>query len=167
MTRRPRQGIRMPVPKPDSPRVFVAPPLMFATALVAGLAFDGRLTRGWSATPAAWWWLGGVLAVFGVILVAISLGRFWRSGTRPEPWVPDQVLVVQGIYRWTRNPMYLGMTAISLGLALLIQSATAVMLLVPVWLAMNFIVIAREEAYLDRRFGEAYFLYRRSTRRSL
>lgn len=151
----------------DSPRIFTPPPLLFLAGLLIGLAVDGRLDGDALAGPAWRQIAGGLLAIAGIGLGAASLGLFRRSGTRPEPWAPASALVATGPYRRTRNPMYLGMALIHGGIALALGSVAAGLMLVPVLAIMNFAIIPREEAYLGRRFGEAYAAYRRTVRRWL
>ena len=150
----------------DTPRIFVPPPLIHATALIGGVAIDGRLSRDELLTGELRWLAVG-LALTGLVLIGAALGWFWKIGTRAEPWVPAQNLVTTGIYRWTRNPMYVGMALTYLGAALLFRSAAAAVLLVPVLALMNFIVIPREEAYLTRRFGGEYEAFRARVQRWL
>ena len=100
-------------------------------------------------------------------LIVASLGLFRRSRTRPEPWAPASALVESGLYRRTRNPMYLGMASIHGRIALALGSMAAALMLLPVLAIMNFAIVPREEAYLERRFGEDYRAYRSRTRRWL
>lgn len=153
--------------RPDSARIFVPPPLLYAAGLALGLAFDGRLDDGLSAAPMTARWIALGLILAGAALIAAGLGWFWREGTRAEPWAPASALVTRGIYRWTRNPMYLGISLLYGGLSLLFWSPIAGALLIPLLAIMSFIIIPREEAYLERRFGEEYAAYKREARRWL
>ena len=153
--------------RPDSARIFVPPPLLYAGGLILGLAIDGRLHTDATLIDGPGRWIAAALAVAGAAFIAAGLGRFWSLGTPPEPWAPAKLLVTSGIYRWTRNSMYLGLNLLYAGLALLLWSPSAGALLVPLFAIMNFILIPREEAYLERRFGEDYRAYRRRTRRWL
>lgn len=144
----------------DNPRVFVPPPLIFASLLALGLWLDR------SAHPALAMRLsGGALAFAGIALIVTALGLFRTSKTRPEPWQPSSALVVSGIYRFTRNPMYLGMALLCAGIALFFGSLGAILLTGVAALIVDRGVIVREEAYLERRFGEPYLAYRKSVRR--
>lgn len=150
----------------DSPRIFVPPPLLTLGVLALGLAFDGRFT-GVPETHLYWRVFAAAVVAVGVILIVVALGIFRKRGTRPEPWAPASTIVTSGLYRFTRNPMYLGMLLVYSGLALYLWSPISGLLLVPLFLIMNWVIIPREEAYLTRRFGEPYLAYRRSTRRWL
>jgi protein-S-isoprenylcysteine O-methyltransferase Ste14 len=90
---------------------------------------------------------------------------FSRKGTAVEPWKPTTAIVTTGPYRFTRNPAYLGMALTYVGIALL---SSAVWVLVPLPFVLAVIdrgVIAREERYLERKFGEEYLGYKRTVRR--
>ena len=146
----------------DNPRVFVPPPLMLATFVGIGLLIDGG--------PLATDFVMAIalaLGLAGLGLVASSLGLFFRGKTRPEPWRGASLLVAAGPYRFTRNPMYLGMILIGLAVALALSSVAACLLSILAALIIDRIVIRREEAYLTRRFGKNYDAYRERVRRWL
>lgn len=128
------------------------------------MALDGRLTNPeLNSIPLLI--AGLVCAAAGLLLGISALGRFHRSGTNPEPWKPSSALVTVGVYRFTRNPMYLGMLLLHFGIALAAGGPFTAFAVVPAFLMLNFYVAAREEAYLKRRFGNAYLAYRRQVRR--
>ena len=97
----------------------------------------------------------------------LALGRFRRAGTAVEPWRTSTALVTNGVYRFTRNPMYLAMALLYLGAALAADSVLALVLLPPLLVLVRVGVISREERYLERRFGDEYRRYRSSVRRWL
>lgn len=150
----------------DSPRVFSPPPLLFASAITAGALIDGDL-RGRGELLGSPQLVGYAFALAGLALIAASLGLFRRYGTRPEPWQPASTLIRSGIYRYSRNPMYLGMACLSLGLSIFFESIAAALLVGGVCVFIDRFVIAREEAYLSRRFGAGYDGYKRQARRWL
>ena len=152
---------------PDSPRIFVPPPLIYVAALVLGLAIDGRFSDPTVAPASILLAASGLLMFAGLGLMLAGLLTFLWKGARAEPWRGTDVFVAGGIYRLTRNPMYLGFSLAYAGLALLFRSPVAGLLLLPVLLVMDRLVIPREEAYLARRFGETYEAYRRRVRRWL
>lgn len=146
----------------DNPRVFLPPPLIFAGLLSAGLVVDSNSFR---LAPIAI--IGVAIAGGGVVLIAIALGLFRSSKTRPEPWQPASSLVIGGLYRFTRNPMYLGMALLSLGIALAFTSLPGVLLSATALVIIDRFVVRREEAYLTRRFGQEYTAYLATVRRWL
>jgi protein-S-isoprenylcysteine O-methyltransferase Ste14 len=89
------------------------------------------------------------------------------TGTNISPLKPAVLLVTTGPYRFTRNPLYLAMTFLFLGLTMLFNSWWGVILLVPVLVVLHWGVVQREERYLQRKFGEQYTGYRSRVRRYL
>lgn len=148
------------------PGVVVPPPLIFASLLAIGISIDRFLT-GWTTFVPAMprYLLGGLCCLGGAALIGWALGLFRRAGTPPEPWRPSSALVLGGAYRYTRNPMYLGMAAIYAAGALLLDSPTSAVLAVPLILIIDRGVIAREERYLSARFGDDYRRYIGQVRR--
>ena len=148
------------------PGVVVPPPLIYVSFLAIGVAIDLVLTNWTTQVPTIpRYLLSFVLGLVGVAFIGWALGLFRRAGTRPEPWQPSSALVVEGVYRYTRNPMYLGMTALYAALALAFDSATALVLGIPLLVIIRTTVIAREERYLLTRFGEDYRRYMGQVRR--
>ena len=150
----------------ESPRIFVPPPLIILGTLVIGLWIDGRLAfrTPFMVIPLV---IGVLIVCVGLAAIGAALGLFRKAGTRAEPWKPAANLVLKGVYRFTRNPMYLGMLLIYAGLALAFRSLTAGALLFPLFFVMDRLVVAREEDYLTRRFGGVYNKYREEVRRWL
>lgn len=141
------------------------PPLIYLVPLVLGLLLHRRYrleVPGRTVTTVL-----GLGCILATAIVLPALLAFRRAATRPEPWRPTTALVTQGPYRLSRNPMYLGFTLLYLGIALLAGSLWPLLFLPLVLLAMHFGVIVREEAYLERRFGDAYREYRRRVNRWL
>ena len=118
-----------------------------------------------SATPARYW-IGGLIALAAVLVLVIAPFRqFQRSGQDPKPWMPTPEIVVAGAYRFTRNPMYLGMIVFCIGFAIILSDVW-ILILTPVcgWLIFH-TAIRHEEAYLEEKFGEAYRAYKATVRR--
>jgi protein-S-isoprenylcysteine O-methyltransferase Ste14 len=113
-------------------------------------------------------WAGLLLVGLGVLLLAACIFEFARSGAGTlAPVDPPRVLVVRGLYRYVRNPMYLSVTMIILGEAL-VAGSRALLIYWSIWfLAANLFVIAYEEPTLRRRFGRSYELYTQQVRRWL
>lgn len=111
--------------------------------------------------------LGWLLLLAGLTLMLSGLTTFLRAGTAVIPHHPASRLVTTGPYRFTRNPMYLGLTLAYLGGVVLIDSVWPLLLLPFVLLALSVAVIRREERYLAAAFGDAYAAYCRRVRRWL
>lgn len=146
----------------DNPRVFLPPPVIFGGLLAFGLLIDGEPFR-LELVPI----IGSAMAAGGALLIVIALGLFRSGKTRPEPWQPASSLVSHGIYRFTRNPMYLGMALLSLGIAMAFSSLPGALLAVVALAIIDRAVVTREEAYLKRRFGQDYLDYMKRVRRWL
>ena len=150
----------------DSPGVIVPPPFLFLIAIAGGVLVDGNVWTAHHMVHASQW-TGAPIGLVGVALIVLTLALFRRFRTRPEPWEPDSALIEAGPYRVSRNPMYLGMALTSTGIALFFESIVALLLIAVVVVLIDRFVIAREEAYLQRRFGAEYEAYRRKARRWL
>jgi protein-S-isoprenylcysteine O-methyltransferase Ste14 len=108
--------------------------------------------------------MGGALVVAGIAISFAGARLFMRRRTAIIPYKPASALVISGVYRWTRNPMYLGMALIYAGLGILLKSVAALVLLPLVIAIVHRTVIAREEAYLLRAFGGDYAAYKAEVR---
>jgi protein-S-isoprenylcysteine O-methyltransferase Ste14 len=148
----------------DTAGVVAPPPLIYLTGLALGFGLE-LLLPGSSVPDAVQWIGGGLLAALGLVLLASFNTAFTRKGTAVEPWKPTTAIVSTGPYRVTRNPAYLGMTLLYIGIALL-ADALWVLAPLPVVLAViDRAVIAREERYLERKFGREYLDYKAGVRR--
>ena len=110
---------------------------------------------------------GGALIVLAALLGFWALGLFRRAGTGVVPFSEATVLVIAGPYRFTRNPMYLGLAGILAGTALLLGSLTPWLVLPAFMRVIAGRFIAREEAMLEDKFGASYVAYRHAVRRWL
>lgn len=162
----------MTVPSPDGSSlpqtsgVHFPPPFVYAAGILGGWA----LGRAWPLRALGDSWadpLALLLSLAGLLLVGSALGLFRAAGTDPLPMRPSTALVLRGPYRFTRNPMYLGMALLYAAVALLFDLAWALLLLPVVLLVIRSAVIAREERYLETRFGDEYRAYRARVRRWL
>lgn len=152
----------------DSPGVVVPPPLIFIGMLIGGLVLDRFVVSSTIGVGAdSRYVVGGPVALAGASAIALALNLFRRAGTRPEPWQPSSAIVEIGLYRFTRNPMYLGMALIYAGAAIMLDSAVSLLLLIPLLFVIQRGVIGREEAYLEQKFGEPYRQYKSRVRRWL
>jgi protein-S-isoprenylcysteine O-methyltransferase Ste14 len=146
---------------PDTADVIAKPPLLFGGTLAASLV--AQLTRSAPLLPRP---LRSLRRKAGVALIAggfVIGGWGYRTmraaGNDVSPHEPVQVLVTGGAFEHTRNPMYLAMTGMYLGITLLLNNLWGVLLLPGLLAVVQRGVIDREEAYLRRRFGDAYIVY--------
>ncbi len=154
--------------KPDTPGVIAPPPLIYLGFLLAGWGIEAQMrdvTFGIEREPRLYGAV--VLLVIGFVIEGEATTRFRRAGTAVEPWKPSSRLITEGLYRFSRNPIYVGMAVLYCGLALLLDSPLALALLIPCLFVVDRGVIAREEPYLDARFGPDYRDYKSRVRRWL
>ncbi|MCW5748136.1 MAG: isoprenylcysteine carboxylmethyltransferase family protein [Alphaproteobacteria bacterium] len=157
-------------PSADTSQVIIRPPVLFLLALAVGLLADRWLMPLDLAFGLRWWtrqWIGGAMIVASMAAVVDCVRRFRRAGTQVDPLRPTTAIVESGLYRYSRNPIYLGLATIHLGVAVADDNAWLPIVLVPVLLILRYGVIAREEAYLERRFGAQYTAYKARVRRWL
>ncbi len=148
----------------DNPSVVARPPLIYAGALVVGLLADVLFPVPF--LPGAVAWLLGLPLIGGGLLLGFLGDRALSdAGTNRSPYEPTTKLVTGGPYRFTRNPLYLSITLLYGGIAVLANALWAALLLPFVLLVMRHGVIDREERYLERKFGEEYLRYKTRVRR--
>jgi protein-S-isoprenylcysteine O-methyltransferase Ste14 len=145
------------------------PILFFPAAILVGLVLDRLLPLPFPIPEAhgALWIVGGCLILIGLACFAAGVRNFSRAATPLPTNQPARVLVTTGIYRWTRNPIYLGFLLVYGGIGVAAQSPWVLILTLPIAITVRYGVVAREEAYLERRFGDAYRDYKRGVRRWL
>ena len=151
-------------PQLDHPNVRVPPPLIYVAGLVLGLVLERTfpavvLPRTVSQAAAL------VCLALWIGLTVWSVGSFRRNRTSLIPIKPATALVISGPYRFTRNPMYVGMICLYLALSLWFNIFWALILLPIVIGVVRYYVIAREERYLESKFGDEYVQYRARVRR--
>lgn len=153
-------------PDEDRPGVPFPPPLGFVVPFLVLLAPEWLWPT--SLLDAPWRWaVGGVLVAAGVALDVAGAVTQRRAGTDFLPDRPSTRIVSHGVYAWTRNPMYVGFVLWTAGLAVLVGSLWA-LAAVPVGIvSVDRLVIAREERYLARKFGDEYLSYKARVRRWL
>jgi protein-S-isoprenylcysteine O-methyltransferase Ste14 len=125
--------------------------------------------QGWVAQqPAAWNLVGlGPVAAGAALLAWVSLGHLAHAKDGVEVSVMSRLLVTQGPYAWSRNPMYVAELTLWLGWAVLFGSVPVIVGAVGLWAAMTFIALPWEERALEARFGESYLGYKRRVPRWL
>ncbi|HEN8704694.1 MULTISPECIES: isoprenylcysteine carboxylmethyltransferase family protein [unclassified Pseudomonas] len=154
--------------EPDSAGVRLPPPFIYLGALLLGLAADRLVALSYFGIDR---WLlvatGALLFAAGAVMMLAAAGLFRRLGTNIPPSRPTTLIATTGPYRWTRNPMYLGMALVYAGIAVGFDGAIALALLPLVLIVIQKQVIAREERYLESKFGDDYRRYKAEVRRWL
>jgi protein-S-isoprenylcysteine O-methyltransferase Ste14 len=152
----------------DTPGLVTRPPIFLLAAIVLAVALEW--IAGIALLPAPGFasvvsWIGVVILAAGAYFAVGGSREFTRAGTNVDPMKPALKLVTSGPYRFTRNPMYLGMVLFLLGLSLMFSLEWGIVLTVVLWIVFDRYVVAREEAYLTRKFGEPYREFLGRTRR--
>lgn len=163
----------------DTPGVIAPPPLIYLGFLLVGWAIF-RFANPEVLGEAGRWLKFGFgletqtrriislpLIIGGLLLDGAAAGYFRRLGTAVEPWKPSTVLATNGLYRFSRNPIYLGFAITYAGLAIAMDSVLILVLLIPCLWVVDRFVIRREERYLAAKFGADYDAYRARVRRWL
>jgi protein-S-isoprenylcysteine O-methyltransferase Ste14 len=155
----------------DAPvaRGIARPPLLYLACLLLGLVLDRMLPLPLILPEAALirWTVGGGLIVVGFAIMAAGIRNFSRAATPVRSNQPVRALVTTGIHAWSRNPIYVGMFLLYAGIGMAARSPWVLILALPLVIILRYVVVAREEAYLERRFSESYRDYRARVRRWL
>ena len=149
----------------DCSHAVVRPPVLYLSALLAAWLLSVVRPIGvtfWGGTS-----LGAMIMAVGLVVFIAAMRQFSRAGTNVPTTMPTTAIVTSGIYGYSRNPIYLGMTLFYVGLGLLMDNIYALVLFVPVLLVMRYGVIGREEAYLAEKFPDEYVSYKERVRRWL
>lgn len=168
MPPRERTGSSRVAPRPASTqgaRVRFPPPLVFVSLIVLGGVLQQQMRFFLKIPDRACLAVGLTIVAGGIALAVWAFTLFRASGQDPRPWKPKDSLLAGGPYVYTRNPMYLGMTLVQLGIAIALNNLW-VLLLTPVALALvHVIAVVPEEKYLEEAFGDDYRRYKAAVRR--
>jgi protein-S-isoprenylcysteine O-methyltransferase Ste14 len=151
----------------DTAHVIIRPPLAWGLAVIAGLALDWVAPLRFVPTALPARWLGAIVFVLALALGVWAIVTITGAGSNVPTNRPTTAIVENGPYRFTRNPIYLGMMLVLIGLAIAFDNLWLLLMLVPFALVIRYGVVAREEAYLERKFGDAYRDYLARVRRWL
>jgi protein-S-isoprenylcysteine O-methyltransferase Ste14 len=150
----------------DNPAVVARPPLLYAGAFVIVL-----VCRWFRPMPifgrAVARWPGLAFVALGIGLAIWGRRTMHAAGTNIDPMLPAKAVVTSGPFRYSRNPLYLALTLLYLGLTLAFNTWWGLVMLVPLLIVMHRGVVLREEHYLEQKFGEPYRQYRSQVRRYL
>jgi len=143
--------------------VIAPPPLLALAAIVFGLLLDGLFPAYVLAVVLTFTErveIAVPLFIAGAALGVPAVLAFRGAGTHVEPWKPASALVTRGIFRFLRNPMYVGLIVMVAGLAILLASDWMLVMTVLLAVTLHFGVVRREERYLEATFGDRYRRYR-------
>jgi protein-S-isoprenylcysteine O-methyltransferase Ste14 len=149
----------------DTSQVIVRPPLAWGLAVIAGFALNRLVPSPFLPANLPAGYLGAMVFVLALALFAWAIVTISRAGSNVPTNRPTTTIVESGPYRFTRNPIYVAMFLALIGLAVAFDSLWLFITRVPFALVIRYGVVAREEAYLERKFGDVYRAYRSRVRR--
>ena len=157
----------MNVEASSGPGIRIPPPVIYAAALAIGFVLNYL----WPMSPLS----GSSRYVIGLVVISVNLlimpsvlRRFRRADT---PFFnlrkPASALITEGPYRFSRNPSYVSLTLLYLGIGILLNNGWILILVRPVFLVMDLWVVRREERHLEAKFGKDFLRYKGAVRRWL
>lgn len=151
-------------PKADTAGLPVPPPFIFLAFLIVGLLLSAIFPT--DLLPIALRLILGVAVMAIGLFIASRAFRVMRDAHTPiDPFEPTSAIVDDGPYRFSRNPIYLSLALAYLGLAIIVNAVWAIVLWPLVFIAVTYIIVVREEKYLEAKFGEVYTQYKSKVRR--
>ena len=148
----------------DNPGVIVLPPFLYLGVFLAAIGANWFVPLPMFATLVALA-LGLCLSVVAIIMARWGRRTMTAAGTNVRPTQPATTIVTSGPFRFSRNPLYVALTLLYLGLTTAVNTWWGLILLAPLLLVMHVGVVLREERYLEGKFGESYRAYRSRVRR--
>lgn len=147
--------------------VIMRPPFLFIGALLLGFVLDHVLVLQFPLprSDLIHRIVAGCLIFTGTAVFYASVRNFARAATPVPGNQLTLVLVTSGIHGWSRNPIYVGMFLVYCGIGTAVRSPSILILMLPLAIIIRYGVVAREEAYLERRFGDLFRNYKARVRR--
>lgn len=155
------------IDKADNAQVLVRPPIALLIGIVAGIALDWVVPLPWLSADFPRHWIGWAVFGLGFALLIWAAATIRMAGSNVPTNQPTTAIVEAGPYRFSRNPIYFAMFLALIGLAIVLDTLWLLVMLAPFALVIRYGVVAREEKYLDRKFGDSYRGYRSRVRRWL
>lgn len=148
-------------------KLFLTADLVFGSALVVGVIIDyfQPLSFGNLSGTIVLHLIGAPLLLLGGAVIVFAKRELQRYGESSEPGIPTSGIVNSGLYRYSRNPLYAGLTLCFAGLAFGVDMPWLLILLPLTLLVTQILLIYPEERYLEAKFGEEYLHYKRTVRR--
>ena len=148
----------------SGPGVRIPPPVIYLAALATGYLLD----RIWPMSPLSGslrYVAGSVVILVSGLILPLVFMHFRRAGTTLNVHKAATALVTKGPYRFSRNPTYVSLTLLYLGVGIFLNQGWALILVAPVFLVMNIWVVSKEERHLEASFGDEYLRYKAAVRR--
>ena len=150
----------------SGPGISIPPPVIYVAALIVGVVLNFI----WPLSPfsnISRYVIGLVLILVSLLIMPPVLRRFRRASTSFDVRKAASALITDGPYRFSRNPAYVSLTLLYLGIGVLLNNGWSLVLVVPIFLVMDLWVVRREERHLEAKFGEEYLHYKAAVRRWL
>lgn len=148
----------------NGPGILIPPPIIFLIALLFGVGLNYFLPI--SFFPDLWSYIISTpLIIISFLIILPILKRFKKAGTPFKVQEAATDLVTDGAYKYSRNPGYVSLTLLYIGLGIVFDNVWMLLLLIPVLLLVDIRVIRKEERNLEEIFGEQYLQYKLSVRR--
>ena len=151
--------------EPVNPRIFPLPPIVLLLFIASGYVLQQLIPMGGGKPAIASVIAGNALMVIGFTIALLGAWEMSRAKTTFHPGGSASALVTTGIYRRTRNPMYVSFILFIVGLGLVFANLWMILLAPLLLLYVQERIIKREEGYLTQRFGPDYIDYRKKVRR--
>lgn len=150
----------------SGPGIRIPPPAFYLTALVIGIALNYLWPLSFFAGSSNYV-VGALFVIVSLAMMPPILMRFRRAGTTFDVRKAASRLITDGPYRFSRNPAYLALTLVYLGIGILLDNGWVLVLVLPVFVLMHRGIVPSEERHLEAKFGEQYLRYKAAVRRWL
>jgi len=148
----------------DKAGVIAPPPVIYLIAVLIGIMTDYFFP--FSFMPESFQLPIGLLIILpSVTLAALSFREFKKAETNVDPYKPSTAIITSGPFRYTRNPLYVTLSFVIIGLGIWLDNIWIIAMLVPVLILMHYGVIKKEEQYLTKKFGDKYLKYKETVPR--
>ena len=148
----------------DKAGVIAPPPAIYLIAVLIGLMTDYFFP--FSFMPESFQLPIGLLIILpSVTLAALSFREFKKAETNVDPYKPSTAIITSGPFRYTRNPLYVTLSFVIIGVGIWLDNIWIIAMLVPVLILMHYGVIKKEEQYLTKKFGDKYLKYKETVPR--
>jgi len=152
--------------KPDAPEVITLPPFIVLMYLMAGIVLNWVFPMSFGGSG-FWGWLGFILFALCFVGLKCSFKGFKAADTNLSPKEPTNAIVKDGLYKFSRNPIYVSMLIGFIGLSLMNDAPMMLLMVIPLFYTLALGVIIPEEEYLAEKFGDEYLDYKKDVRRWL
>ncbi|MCP5381316.1 MAG: isoprenylcysteine carboxylmethyltransferase family protein [Kordiimonadaceae bacterium] len=148
----------------DNAGIITHPPVFYIIAIILGLILDYiyPLSVGLAGNEKI---AAIVLFILGTIIIILGFRIFARNKQSPSVHASVTKVYQSGIYAYSRNPIYLGVALMMLAFGLYLDKLWIIFMMIPLIIILNRLVIEKEEAYLEAKFGEEYIKYKKKVRR--